>query len=139
MKERGKLPALCERFHKASELIGRRWTGAILFVLMQECRRFAELRAAIPAITDRMLSERLRELEHEGLVGRTVLPEPPVRVEYALTAKGRALGEVVNAITTWAHDWLPDPARGPGTAGPRSRTTAGARPAARKAAAAVRR
>ncbi len=103
-------PILCERFHKASELVGRRWTGAILFVLMAGRRRFAELRGAVPGITDRMLCERLRELGHEGLVERTVLPATPIRVEYALTAKGRALGEVVRAITAWAHDWLPGPA-----------------------------
>ena len=76
-------PELCARFHRASELIGRRWTGAIIFVLMASRCRFATLRAAIPDITDRMLSERLSELEHEGIVERTVVPETPVRVEYA--------------------------------------------------------
>lgn len=105
---------VCARFHRASELIGRRWTGAILFVLLQDRRRFAQLRAAIPGITDRMLSERLSELESEGLVDRTVVPETPVRVEYSLTEKGRSLGEVVQAITAWAHDWIPaGPARRP--------------------------
>lgn len=103
--------SLCSRFHRASELIGRRWTGAIIFVLLGERRRFAELRQAIPGITDRMLSERLQELEQEGVVARFVVPETPVRVEYALTAKGRALAGPIEAITAWAHDWLPqDPA-----------------------------
>ena len=86
-------PELCRRFHHASELIGRRWTGAIIFVLLASRCRFATLRAAIPDITDRMLSERLQELEDEGIVERTVVPETPVRVEYALTKKGRALGD----------------------------------------------
>src|SRR5437868_6033455 len=79
----------CARFHRASELIGRRWTGAIIFVLLRTRCRFATLRDAIPEITDRMLSERLQELEQEGIVERTVVPAMPVRVEYALTRKGR--------------------------------------------------
>src|SRR5438552_5784419 len=80
-------PELCARFHRASELIGRRWTGAIIFVLLESRCRFATLRAAIPDITDRMLSDRLQELEQEGIVVRTVVPDTPVRVEYALTRK----------------------------------------------------
>jgi DNA-binding HxlR family transcriptional regulator len=100
-------PELCSRFHRASELIGRRWTGAILFVLMASRCRFATLRQAIPQITDRMLSERLHELEAEGLLVRTVIPESPVRVEYALTRKGRALSAAITAITRWAHTWVP--------------------------------
>src|SRR5687767_4688888 len=100
-------PELCARFHRASELIGRRWTGAIIFVLLKSRSRFAELGAAIPDITDRMLSDRLRELEAEGIVERTVVPETPVRVEYALTKKGRALASAIDAITEWAHKWVP--------------------------------
>src|SRR6185369_6724411 len=104
---------LCTRFHRAIELIGRRWTGAIVFVLLRSRCRFATLRDAIPDITDRMLSERLQELEEEGIVERTVVPETPVRVEYALTRKGRELGAVVKAITDWAHDWIEEaPAAG---------------------------
>src|SRR5262245_42331271 len=103
-------PELCLRFHRASELIGRRWTGAIIFVLIKTRCRFATLRDAIPDITDRMLSERLQELEEEGIVERTVVPETPVRVEYALTRKGRELGAAVKAITDWAHDWIELPA-----------------------------
>ncbi len=82
---------LCVRFHQAVELIGRRWSGAVIQLLMQHRLRYAEFRAAIPDISDRMLSERLRELEAAGIVVRTVLPDPPVRVEYDLTEKGRAL------------------------------------------------
>jgi DNA-binding HxlR family transcriptional regulator len=98
-------PSLCSRFHRASELIGRRWTGAIIFVLLKSKCRFAELRDAIPDITDRMLSDRLQELEAEGIVERTVIPDTPVRVEYALTKKGRALASAVDAIAAWAHKW----------------------------------
>jgi len=100
-------PELCARFHRASELIGRRWTGAIIFVLLKSRCRFAALREAIPDITDRMLSERLQELEEEDIVERTVVPDTPVRVEYALTKKGRALAGPIEAITDWAHKWVP--------------------------------
>ena len=99
-------PELCGRFHRASELIGRRWTGAIIFVMLRTRCRFATLRGAIPDITDRMLSERLQELEHEGILERLVVPDTPVRVEYTLTKKGRALGKAIAAITEWAHTWI---------------------------------
>lgn len=107
MRDCGAVPSLCLRYHRAIELIGRRWTGAIIFILLQSPRcRFAALRAAIPEITDRMLSERLHELEHEGIVIRTVIPDTPVRVEYSLTDKGRALGGAVCAISEWATQWI---------------------------------
>ncbi len=103
------IPSLCPRFHRASELIGRRWTGAIIYVLLKERCRFATLRAAVPGITDRMLSARLQELEEEGIVTRTVVPETPVRVEYELTDRGRELGAAVAAIAEWAERWIPAP------------------------------
>ncbi len=106
------VPELCGRFHRASELIGRRWTGAIIFVMLRRPCRFATLRETIPDITDRMLSDRLQELEREGILVRTVVPESPVRVEYALTRKGRALAGAVRAITSWAHRWIPLEAAG---------------------------
>ena len=106
-------PALCHRFHKASELIGRRWTGAILFILLKAPCRFAALRDAIPDITDRMLSERLQELEREEIVERTVIPETPVRVEYSLSKKGRELARAIDAITEWADKWVALDAREP--------------------------
>jgi DNA-binding HxlR family transcriptional regulator len=100
-------PQLCRKFHHASELIGRRWTGAIIYVLLR-CRcRFATLRGAIPEITDRMLSERLQELEQEGIVERTVIPDTPVRVEYTLSVKGRGLATTIEAISTWAEKYVP--------------------------------
>ena len=109
MKETSHPPELCTKFHHASELIGRRWTGAILFLLLKQKCRFATLRDAIPDITDRMLSDRLQELEREGLVERTVVPDTPVRVEYSLTKKGRALTDAMNAIATWAEKWMDAP------------------------------
>jgi DNA-binding HxlR family transcriptional regulator len=96
---------LCPHYQRAIELIGRRWTGAILFLLLRDRLRFSGLRAGIPEITDRMLSERLRELEEEGIVQREVVPEVPVRVEYSLTEKGRALARPVEAIGRWATEW----------------------------------
>jgi DNA-binding HxlR family transcriptional regulator len=110
MKATAHAPALCARFHHASELIGRRWTGAIIFVLLQQTCRFATLRDAIPEITDRMLSERLQELEEEGLVERVVIPDTPVRVEYSLTRKGKGLAEAINSLASWAEKNIPLPA-----------------------------
>jgi DNA-binding HxlR family transcriptional regulator len=98
--------ALCGRFHAAVELIGRRWSGAVIHLLLKSPLRYAELRSAIPDITDRMLSERLRELEEEGIVDRTVVPDTPVRVEYALSPKGRALGPALGALGQWAERWV---------------------------------
>ena len=99
-------PELCSKFHRAAELIGRRWTGAIIYVLLRSRCRFATLRTAIPDITDRMLSDRLQELEQEGIVARTVVPDTPVRVEYSLTKKGRALATAFDAISQWADKWM---------------------------------
>jgi DNA-binding HxlR family transcriptional regulator len=114
----GLKPHLCVRFHKAVELIGGRWTGAVIQLLFNGRLRFAELRAAIPDISDRMLSERLRELESEGIVARTVIPETPVRVEYELTEKGRALEHALSAVGKWAERWVSDPPPAEAAAGP---------------------
>jgi DNA-binding HxlR family transcriptional regulator len=112
-------PELCDTFHRAIELIGRRWTGAIIFLLLRSRCRYATLRDSIPGITDRMLSERLQELETQGIIERTVVPETPVRVEYALTKKGRALASAVNAVGEWAHKWMETEA----VAAPRKRSS----------------
>ncbi|MDQ3698657.1 MAG: helix-turn-helix transcriptional regulator [Gemmatimonadota bacterium] len=100
------IASFCPRFHHAVELIGRRWTGAIIRALFPGPARFNELRGTIPDISDRMLAERLREIEEEGLVIRTVIPDTPVRVEYELTAKGRSLEPAVQAISAWAERWI---------------------------------
>ena len=98
----------CSRFHQAVELLGRRWAGAIIQVLMSGRARYGAIRAAIPDINDRMLSERLRELESEGIVARHVLPESPPRVEYELTEKGRALKAAIGEIALWAQTYVPE-------------------------------
>lgn len=97
--------SVCAQFHEAVELIGARWTGAILQVLMRGPMRYADLRTTVPEISDRMLSDRLRLLERGGIVIRQVIPESPVRVEYALTEKGKALEPALAAIGAWAHRW----------------------------------
>ena len=96
----------CPYYHRAVELIGRRWTGAIVRSLLCGTERFSDLTASIPGLSDRLLSERLKELEHEGIVLRTVVPETPVRIQYTLTRKGRALAAVVDSLSVWATDWL---------------------------------
>ncbi len=93
-------------------------------MLLQGPSRYAELRAAIPDITDRMLSERLRELEEERIVARTVIPETPVRVEYSLTPKGRALEPALDAIGHWAGKWVDADEAVPAAAAPRRRPVA---------------
>jgi DNA-binding HxlR family transcriptional regulator len=102
-------PALCARFHQAVELIGARWTGAILQILMRGPVRYADLRAAVPDISDRMLCERLRELEEAEIVVRSVSVDPPVRVDYRLSEKGKALEPALNAIGRWAEQWVEPP------------------------------
>jgi DNA-binding HxlR family transcriptional regulator len=96
---------LCPRFHRAVELIGRRWTGAIIRILFARPRYFNELLATIPGISDRLLTERLRELETEQIVARHVQAERPVRVQYALTERGRELREALDALGRWAEKW----------------------------------
>jgi DNA-binding HxlR family transcriptional regulator len=100
---------VCPRYHHAVELLGRRWAGAIIRLLLTGPSRYNELRARIPDISDRMLAERLKELELEGVVVRTVLPEAPIGVEYCLTEKGKALEAPVMAIGKWAEKWLAAP------------------------------
>lgn len=101
--------AFCPIYHHAVELIGRRWTGAIVRVLLSEVSRFNEIAETVPGLSDRMLAERLKELEVEGIVVRTVIPETPVRIEYSLSAKGRALDGVIEAVSGWAASWSEPP------------------------------
>jgi DNA-binding HxlR family transcriptional regulator len=98
--------AFCPLFHEAVELIGRRWTGAILRALLAGQIRFTDLVQTVPGLSDRLLSERLKELEAEGIVERRVYPETPVRIEYHLTPKGRALERVVADLSAWAEEWV---------------------------------
>jgi DNA-binding HxlR family transcriptional regulator len=114
------LTSFCPSYHRAVELIGRRWTGAILRALLTDVNRFNDLAAAVPGLSDRMLAERLKELETEGVVVRRVFAETPVRVEYRLTEKGRALESVVRAVAGWAESWAARAADGRQSSRPRS-------------------
>jgi DNA-binding HxlR family transcriptional regulator len=98
------MPALCPRFHRAVELIGRRWTGAIVRVLLAGPRRFNGILEAIPGLSDRLLTERLRELEGEHLIVRRA--EGHGKVTYELTCAGAELEESLDALGHWAEKWL---------------------------------
>lgn len=97
---------VCSLFHGAIELIGKRWTGAILTAMTQGASRFCEIREAIPGISDRLLTERLRELEDNAIVVRDVTNDRPPQVSYQLTEKGKALGPVLDSVSQWAETWF---------------------------------
>ena len=96
----------CVYYHRAVELIGKRWTGAIVAVLLDGPLHFSEIRRLVPEISDRLLSERLKELEAEGLVERRVIDGSPVRTEYSLTRKGKALEPAVRTLQAWGRNYL---------------------------------
>lgn len=98
--------AMCPRYHQAIELIGARWSGAILRALLEGRSRYVEIKVVIPGLSDTMLAQRLRELEHHDILERSVQSSSPVRVEYHLTDKGRALAPVVEAVAEWAERWI---------------------------------
>jgi DNA-binding HxlR family transcriptional regulator len=98
--------AMCPRYEHAIQLLGKRWTGLILDALLQGPQRFCEMTAAVDGLSDRVLSDRLRELELEGIIERIVYPQIPVRVEYRLTEKGSNLQPVIEAIHHWAEEWI---------------------------------
>jgi DNA-binding HxlR family transcriptional regulator len=101
----GESGSVCPHFHAAIELIGKRWTGAIVCALTERPMRFGELGRIVPGLSDRLLSQRLRELEEEGLVEREVEAGVPVRVTYSLTEVGRELGPSIRELRAWAQIW----------------------------------
>jgi len=107
----GRAGACCPLYHQAVELVGKRWTGAILAVLMEageegRALRFSEIAQAVPDLSDRLLSERIKELEAHGVVARSVHSGPPVRVEYSLTPMGRELQPALAELKSWAQRWM---------------------------------
>ena len=96
---------MCPRFENAFELLGRRWTGLIIRTLLNGQNRFSDIEEAIPNMSARMLTERFKELEKEGIIIRKVYPETPVRIEYELTEKGRDLQSAMDEIQKWAEKW----------------------------------
>jgi DNA-binding HxlR family transcriptional regulator len=96
----------CPLYHEAVELVGRRWTGAILSVLLDGPLRFSEIAQAVPELSDRLLSERMKELEARGIVERRVISGPPLRVEYELSRMGCELEPALSELQRWARRWL---------------------------------
>ena len=97
---------MCPRFENAFELLGKRWTGLIIRTLLNGQNRFSDIADAIPNMSARMLTERFKELEKEGIIVRRVYPETPVRIEYELTEKGKELQLVMDEVQKWAEKWL---------------------------------
>jgi DNA-binding HxlR family transcriptional regulator len=102
----------CPHYQRAMEIIARPWTPQIVRAMLAGTRRFSAFTAAIPGLSDRLLSERLKTLEAEDVVVRSVLGERPVRIEYGLTEKGRALGAAIEALSEWAEIWVDQDAPG---------------------------
>lgn len=98
-------PKLCPKVETAFELLGKRWSGLIIHVLLGGAKRFNEMSDMISGMSDRMLAERLKEFEAAGIVRRHVYPETPVRIEYQLTEKGMSLEPVIHAVGVWAEQW----------------------------------
>lgn len=96
---------ICPRFEKAMGILGQRWTGLIMYQLLSGPQRFCTIESAV-GVSGRVLSERLKDLESEGIVKREVYPETPVRIEYSLTEKGQALEPLMKEIETWSQTWL---------------------------------
>lgn len=107
LAEEAPMPEFCARYHRAAEMLGRRWAPSVLRALLVRPHRFNELLHAIPGLSDRLLTERLRDLEQAGLVSRNVLAGRPVQVEYALTEPGRDLSQVIVALREWTNRWMP--------------------------------
>jgi DNA-binding HxlR family transcriptional regulator len=97
---------MCPKFEAAFELLGKRWTGLIIRALLSGPKRFKDISEIIPNMSDRMLAERFKELEAAGILVRHVYPETPVRIEYELTEKGKALEPVMDALQRWADQWV---------------------------------
>ena len=97
--------SLCPRVEKGMQMISKRWTILIIYQLLSGPQRFCTIEAALP-ISGRLLSERLKELEQEGIVHRKVYPETPVRIEYSLTDKGRAMEPIIRELEKWSREWI---------------------------------
>ena len=99
---------VCQVYQEAIELVGRRWTGAIITVLLGKPRRFCEISAAVPDLSDRLLAQRLKELEERGMIERIPCAERASSVRYALSPMGEDLAPALDALGLWANRWLSD-------------------------------
>ncbi|MFC7060954.1 winged helix-turn-helix transcriptional regulator [Halobacillus seohaensis] len=97
--------SICPRFEKAIGILSQRWTGLIIYQLLEGNQRFRSIESSI-GISGKVLSDRLKDMEKEGLVNREVFPETPVRIEYSLTEKGQSLKPIIDNIESWSHDWI---------------------------------
>ncbi|OUM96271.1 MAG: HxlR family transcriptional regulator [Thermobacillus sp. ZCTH02-B1] len=97
---------MCPKYESAAEILGKKWTGLIIYVLLGGPKRFKEIKELIPDMSDKMLTDRMKELEALNIVKRSVYPEMPVRIEYELTPKGKALEPVIQSIQRWSHEWM---------------------------------
>ncbi|GAX91154.1 winged helix-turn-helix transcriptional regulator [Effusibacillus lacus] len=97
---------MCPKYEAGIEILGKRWTGLLIRVLLGGPKRFRDIKEIVPEMSDKMLTERLKELEAAGIVVRNVYPETPVRVEYELTPKGMDLKNVVESIQAWSEKWI---------------------------------
>jgi DNA-binding HxlR family transcriptional regulator len=97
---------MCAKFQTAVDLLGKRWSPLIVQLLLKRPHRYSELVAELEVVTEGMLSQRLKELEQAGVVERRVIDDQPVRVEYALTDKGKALSRVIGGLERWADQWI---------------------------------
>lgn len=97
---------LCPKFECGFALLGKRWNGLIIRVLLNGSKRFSDISSMIPQLSDKILAERFRELEAAGIIKRNVYPETPVRIEYQLTEKGLALKPVMDEVQKWAEKWV---------------------------------
>ncbi len=96
---------LCPHFEAAFEILGKRWTGLIIRTLLSGSKRFSDMQKVIPSLSARMLTERIKDLEEQGIIIRDVYPEMPVRIEYSLTDKGKDLEKTMDEIQEWAEKW----------------------------------
>lgn len=96
---------LCPRFESAMNILSQRWTGLVIYQLLSGTKRFCTLESSI-GISGRVLSERLKDLESQGIIKREVFPETPVRIEYSLTEKGLALEPIMREIEEWSKSWV---------------------------------
>jgi len=98
-------PTICPKFEKAISLLSQRWSALVIYQLLSGSQRFTEIQTAI-GISGKVLSDRLKDLEHQGVVKREVIPETPVIIEYSLTEKGRSLEPVLREIENWSQLWV---------------------------------
>ena len=97
---------LCSKVEECYHIMGKKWIGLIIHTLMEEPKRFSEIHTFIPDLSKRVLNERMKELEENGIVLRNVIADRPVRTEYSLTKKGTELGRSLKALEGWADKWL---------------------------------